>query len=144
MLFAKNNATDEEINQALRDACAYDFVYKFEENLDHVITQGATNLSGGQKQRLSIARTLLTKPKILILDNSTSALDNITAHQVLQNIKNKYSCSTIIISQKLPLIKNADEIIVLSDGNMLDKGNHEELMKSCSYYNESYNNQLSQ
>lgn len=144
MLFAKNDATDEEINQALRDACAYDFVYKFEENLDHVITQGATNLSGGQKQRLSIARTLLTKPKILILDNSTSALDNITAHQVLQNIKNKYSCSTIIISQKLPLIKNADEIIVLSDGNMLDKGNHEKLMKSCSYYNESYNNQLSQ
>nr|WP_307927172.1 ABC transporter ATP-binding protein [Mycoplasmopsis bovis] len=92
MLWAKEDASDEEIMQALKDACADEFVSKFEDGLDHPVYQGGKNLSGGQKQRLSIARSLLRKPKILILDDSTSALDNITASKVIDNIKGKYEC----------------------------------------------------
>lgn len=86
LLWAKPDATDEEMREALKNACADDFVNKFEDGLDHKVVQGARNLSGGQKQRISIARSLLRKPKILILDDSTSALDNITTRKVINNI----------------------------------------------------------
>ncbi|TKA59536.1 ABC transporter, ATP-binding protein [Mycoplasmopsis bovis 8790] len=145
MLWAKDDASDEEIMQALKDACADDFVNKFEDGLDHPVYQGGKNLSGGQKQRLSIARALLRKPKILILDDSTSALDNITASKVIDNIKEKYECSTIIISQKISNIKNADEIIVMStNGFIINRGTHNHLAHSCEFYKQIYETQLEQ
>ncbi|UOE63474.1 ABC transporter ATP-binding protein [Mycoplasmopsis bovis] len=145
MLWAKEDASDEEIMQALKDACADEFVSKFEDGLDHPVYQGGKNLSGGQKQRLSIARSLLRKPKILILDDSTSALDNITASKVIDNIKGKYECSTIIISQKISNIKNADEIIVMStNGFIISRGTHNQLAHSCEFYKQIYETQLEQ
>ncbi|WP_331838326.1 ABC transporter ATP-binding protein [Mycoplasmopsis agalactiae] len=145
MLWAKDDASDEEMMQALKDACADDFVSKFEDGLDHPVYQGGKNLSGGQKQRLSIARALLRKPKILILDDSTSALDNITASKVIDNIKEKYECSTIIISQKISNIKNADEIIVMStNGFIISRGTHNHLAHSCEFYKQIYETQLEQ
>lgn len=145
MLWAKEDASDDEIMQALKDACADEFVSKFEDGLDHPVYQGGKNLSGGQKQRLSIARSLLRKPKILILDDSTSALDNITASKVIDNIKDKYECSTIIISQKISNIKNADEIIVMStNGFIISRGTHNQLAQSCEFYKQIYETQLEQ
>lgn len=145
MLWAKEDASDDEMMQALKDACADEFVSKFEDGLDHPVYQGGKNLSGGQKQRLSIARSLLRKPKILILDDSTSALDNITASKVIDNIKDKYECSTIIISQKISNIKNADEIIVMStNGFIISRGTHNQLAQSCEFYKQIYETQLEQ
>ncbi|MBU4690030.1 ABC transporter ATP-binding protein [Mycoplasma zalophidermidis] len=144
MLWAKPDATDEEINLALKNACAYDFVYKFDDNLNHPVTQGATNLSGGQKQRISIARTLLRKPKILILDDSTSALDNITTKTVINNIIKNYDCSTILISQKIGALKNCDKIAVMDSGHIIDQGSHEHLVKNCPFYKQIHQNQLEQ
>ncbi|WP_027120891.1 ABC transporter ATP-binding protein [Mycoplasmopsis lipofaciens] len=144
LLWAKEDATIDEINEALKNACAYDFVYSFEDGLDHKIVQGAKNLSGGQKQRLSIARALLRKPKILILDDSTSALDNITTRNVIDNIKNNYNCSLILISQKIGAIKIADNIMVMTNGSILAAGKHEELIRNCDFYQQIYNNQLEQ
>ncbi|QBF34437.1 ABC transporter ATP-binding protein [Mycoplasmopsis phocirhinis] len=142
MLWAKPNASDEEINNALKNACAYDFVYKFNDNLDHEITQGATNLSGGQKQRISIARSLLRKPKILILDDSTSALDNITTRKVIENITKNYECSTILISQKIGALKNCDNIIVMESGKIIAQGKHEELINHSPFYAQIHKSQL--
>ncbi|WP_029905540.1 ABC transporter ATP-binding protein [Mycoplasmopsis opalescens] len=144
LLFAKPDATEEEMFFALKNASAYDFVTEFEEGLDHPVTQGATNLSGGQKQRISIARTLLRKPKILILDDSTSALDNVTTAKVMKNIKENYDCTTILISQKIAPIKNADQILVLNNGSSIGLGTHNELLKNCDYYHEIYTTQLEQ
>lgn len=144
MLFAKDDATDEEINEALKNACAYEFVNNFQDGLEHKVKQGGKNLSGGQKQRLSIARTLLRKPKIIILDDSTSALDNLTANKLINNIKQNYNCSLIIISQKISAIKNADNILVLARGSVMAQGSHKELVNECSLYREIFNNQLDQ
>lgn len=145
LLWAKKEATDEEIVEALKDSCAYEYVNKFEDKLDHPIVQGGKNLSGGQKQRLSIARTLLRKPKILILDDSTSALDNITSKKVIQNLKEKYDCSVIIVSQKISAIKDADNILVLSHGGFASGyGKHKQLIKDCEFYRQIYETQLEQ
>ncbi|AIA29287.1 ABC transporter permease/ATP-binding protein [Mycoplasmopsis californica] len=142
MLWAKPNATDEEIEIALKNACAYEFVNKFDDGLDHPITQGATNLSGGQKQRLSIARTLLRKPKILILDDSTSALDNITTRKVIQNINQNYQCTTILISQKIGALRSCDQIAVMENGRVVSTGKHSELIEKCPFYKQIYRSQL--
>lgn len=144
LLFANPKATNEEIDKALKAACAYDFVYGFEKALEHEIVQGGKNLSGGQKQRLSIARTLLLNPKVLILDDSTSALDNITTKNLIENIKKYYQCTTIIISQKINSIKHADQIIVLEKGKMIGQGTHEELLQNCDWYNQVFLNQTMQ
>ncbi|WP_338822793.1 ABC transporter ATP-binding protein [Mycoplasmopsis felifaucium] len=145
LLWAKPDATDEEINEALENACAKEFISKFPDGLDHPVLQSGKNLSGGQKQRLSVARTLLRKPKILILDDSTSALDNITTKKVINNVKEKYNCSTIIVSQKIGAIKNADEILVLSNGGfVIGQGKHNDLMHSCEFYKQIHETQLEQ
>ncbi|QSB07401.1 ABC transporter ATP-binding protein [Mycoplasma tauri] len=145
MLWAKEDATDKEIELALKNACALDFVNEFSNKLHHPVYQGGKNLSGGQKQRLSIARTLLRKPKILILDDSTSALDNITAQKILTNIKENYECSTIIVSQKISAIKDANEIIVFSpSGHIIGIGTHDQLKENCSFYRRIYQTQLDQ
>lgn len=142
MLWAKPDASDEEIYSALKAACAYDFVNKFDDKLDHKITEGATNLSGGQKQRISIARTLLRKPKILILDDSTSALDNITTKKVLKNIKNDFECTTILISQKIGSLKDCDNIIVMQSGKIIAQGTHKFLLKNNEFYAQIHHNQF--
>lgn len=144
LLWAKEEASDEDITNALKNACAYEFVEKFEDKLEHPVIQGGMNLSGGQKQRLSIARTLLRKPKILILDDSTSALDNITTSKVIKNIKENYDCSVIIISQKIGAIKNADQIAVMVNGKIIDRGKHKELLENCELYHQIYSKQLEQ
>nr|WP_235732239.1 ABC transporter ATP-binding protein [Mycoplasmopsis primatum] len=145
MQWAKADATDDEIIQALKDACAYEFVSLFKDQLDHKVLQGGKNLSGGQKQRLSIARTLLRKPKVLILDDSTSALDNITSKKVLDNIRQNYNCSVIIVSQKISSIKKADNIIVLSNnGFIISQGTHRQLINNCDFYKQIYETQIDQ
>lgn len=144
LLWAKEDASNEDITNALKNACAYEFVEKFEDKLEHPVIQGGMNLSGGQKQRLSIARTLLRKPKILILDDSTSALDNITTSKVIKNIKENYDCSVIIISQKIGAIKNADQIAVMVNGKIIDRGKHKELLENCELYHQIYSKQLEQ
>ncbi|TNK83641.1 ABC transporter ATP-binding protein [Mycoplasmopsis pullorum] len=141
LLFAKQDANENEIKESLENSCAIDFVRTFEDKIDHKIEQRGKNLSGGQKQRLSIARTLLLKPKILILDDSTSALDNITTKRLLSNIK-KYNATTIIISQKINSIKHADQIMVLEKGKITGLGSHEQLIESNDWYKEIYLNQL--
>ncbi|AKA49754.1 ABC transporter ATP-binding protein [Mycoplasmopsis gallinacea] len=144
LLFAKPDATAEEISKALTASCAIDFVYRFDDGLDHPVYQRGKNLSGGQKQRLSIARSLLVNPKILILDDSTSALDNLTTKKLIENIKKYYDCTTIIISQKINSIKHSDEILVINAGEIIAKGKHEQLTKECKWYREIYHNQLEQ
>ncbi|KUH47221.1 ABC transporter ATP-binding protein [Mycoplasmopsis meleagridis] len=144
LLWAKGDASEEEIKEALVNSCAYEFINKFEDGLDHPIVQGGKNLSGGQKQRLSIARALLRKPKVLILDDSTSALDNITTKKVIENIKNNYNCSTILISQKIAPIRESDLILVMEEGKIIAKGKHDELINSCDLYSSIYKNQLDQ
>ncbi|VEU78314.1 ABC transporter ATP-binding protein [Mycoplasmopsis columbinasalis] len=144
LLKAKPDATDVELEQALRDACAWEFVTKFEDKLDHVVVQGGRNLSGGQKQRLSIARTLLRKPKILILDDSTSALDNITTKKVIENVRTNYDCTLILISQKIGPLRTADQIMILENGTITALGTHEELIQCSPLYKSIHQNQLDQ
>lgn len=144
LLWAKEDATEQEIQEALENACAAEFVNKFEDGLDHPVAMGGSNLSGGQKQRLSIARALLRKPKILILDDSTSALDNLTTKKVIENIKQNYDCSTIIISQKIGALKNANNIVVMEQGRIVSQGKHEELINLSELYNSIYTKQLDQ
>ncbi|WP_406614733.1 ABC transporter ATP-binding protein [Mycoplasma corogypsi] len=144
LTFAKENATDVELQKALENACAFDFIKTLPDRLEHHVAQRGKNLSGGQKQRLSIARTLLIDPKILILDDSTSALDNITTKKLIHNINNNYSCTTVIISQKINSIKHADKILVMDKGEIIAQGTHEQLLDSCIWYKEVAQNQLEQ
>ncbi|WP_223214499.1 ABC transporter ATP-binding protein [Mycoplasmopsis gallopavonis] len=144
LLFAKPSATEQELEKALNNACAKSFIQTFPDRLEHKIAQKGKNLSGGQKQRLSIARSLLIDPKILILDDSTSALDNITTKNLISNIQKNYSCTTIIVSQKINSIKHADQILVMDKGEIIASGTHEQLLEKCQWYSDIYNNQLMQ
>lgn len=140
--FGKDNATEEEMLEALNNACCLDTV-KSLGGLDAMISSGGSNLSGGQKQRLSIARSLISKPDILILDDSSSALDYLTDSKLKANLKNLSNKPTVItISQRIVSIKDSDKIIVLDDGNMCGIGTHEELLNNCDIYKEIYNSQV--
>ncbi|QJR44292.1 ABC transporter ATP-binding protein [Mycoplasma miroungirhinis] len=142
MHLANTNATKEDIDKVLKIADAYDFVYNFEDNLDHNISQDSTNISGGQRQRLFIAQTLLKNPKILIFDDSTSALDNKTDQKVRANIKNNFqNLTTIIISQKLNSIREADKIIVIEDGKISGFDSHSNLLKTNKLYQDIFQSQ---
>jgi ATP-binding cassette subfamily B protein len=136
------NATDEEIYSACKSACAHDFVMSFPDGYDTDLGQGGVNVSGGQKQRLCIARALLKKPKIIILDDSTSAVDTATDSSIRQAFREKLSdTTTFIIAQRISSVKDADRIIVMDEGKINDIGTHEQLMNRCAIYQEVYNSQ---
>ncbi len=137
--WGNKNATEEEIRKACEQAQAKEFIEGFEKQYDTYIEQGGTNVSGGQKQRLCIARALLKKPKILIFDDSTSAVDTKTDAKIRKALKEGIPGTTkIIIAQRISSIENADKIIVIHDGKINGMGTHEELLESNSIYREVY------
>lgn len=144
MRWGKRDATDEEIYRALDIAQARDVVDSKEGGLDAWILQGGNNLSGGQRQRLTIARAIVRRPQILILDDSASALDFATDARLRQAIKEQTEQMTVfIVSQRATTIRHADNILVLDDGNMVGMGKHEELLETCPVYREICLSQLS-
>ena len=140
--WGNENATDEEMMEACKLAQAHDFVMSFEKGYDHYIEQGGTNVSGGQKQRLCIARALLKKPKILILDDSTSAVDTRTDAFIREGFKKFIPETTkIIIAQRVASVMDADMIIIMDNGRIADKGTHQELLARSDIYREIYEQQ---
>ena len=143
LLWGNENATDEELMQALTIAQAKEFVDKKEGGLDFMIEQGGKNLSGGQRQRMTIARAVVKKPEILILDDSASALDFATDAKLRMAIRDMEEKATVfIVSQRAASIMFADKIIVLDDGEIVGMGTHEELLKQCEVYQEIYYSQF--
>ena len=135
-------ASDEELIHACKLACAHDFIEGFPDGYDTYIEQGGTNVSGGQKQRLCIARALLKKPQILILDDSTSAVDTKTDAMIRQAFREEIPGTTkLIIAQRVASVQDADMIIILEGGQVVSVGNHEELMKTSPIYQEVYYSQ---
>ncbi len=140
--WGNENATDAEIEEACRMACAHDFIMSFPDGYDTDLGQGGSNVSGGQKQRLCIARALLKKPKVLILDDATSAVDTHTDERIRAAF-NKYIPGTtkIIIAQRIVSIMNCDRIIIMDKGRISDVGTHDELMERSEIYREVYESQ---
>jgi ATP-binding cassette subfamily B protein len=139
MKLGNPEASENDIKSALEIAQASEFVNKLPQKYETLLDQGGKNLSGGQKQRLTIARALICKPEILILDDSFSALDFATDAALRNALKNETKdTTTIIVSQRIATIKNADKILVLDDGKLIDIGNHEELFNRCDIYKEIY------
>ncbi|RUL54800.1 ABC transporter ATP-binding protein [Lysinibacillus antri] len=135
--YGKQDVSLQEINEALEASCAAEFVEKLPDREQHVLSQGATNLSGGQKQRLAMSRAFIRKPTILILDDTTSAVDAISEKKIQQAIDSNFPNSTkFIVSSKVSSIKNADQILVIEDGRLIASGTHEELLQSSEYYME--------
>ena len=135
-------ATDEELITACQHACAHEFISAFPEGYEHKIEQGGTNVSGGQKQRLCIARALLKKPRILILDDSTSAVDTRTDARIRQAFREDLPETTkLIIAQRVSSVQDADMILVLDNGTLADVGIHEELLGRCAIYQEVFYSQ---
>lgn len=144
MQWGKKDATDNEIMKALEIAQAKEIIDSKNEGLDYVIEQGGKNLSGGQRQRLTIARAIVGNPKILILDDSSSALDFATDAALRKALREMDKKTTVfIVSQRASSIQYADQIIVLDDGETVGTGTHEELLKSCGIYKEIYDSQFS-
>ena len=140
MQIRDSKATDEEIIEALKTAQAWSFVSEWRNTLDYQIMAGGKNVSGGQMQRLTIARALIGQPEMLILDDSSSALDFLTDANLRKAIK-KLDTTTVIISQRATSIKSCDLIIVLDNGDVVGMGKHNELMKNCDIYREIYESQ---
>lgn len=143
ILFAKEDASDEELNLAIEIADFKKDIADFPEGLETITGEKGVSLSGGQKQRLSIARAVLKNPEILILDDAMSAVDANTEKNIITNL-NKYRSNktTIIVSHRISQVQNCDEIIVLEDGKIVEKGNHYELMKNDKWYKKQYENQI--
>jgi ABC-type multidrug transport system fused ATPase/permease subunit len=142
LLWGDENATDEALWQALETAQAADFVK--DKGLDAAVEQGGRNLSGGQKQRLTIARALVAKPDILILDDSASALDYLTDSALRSAIGSMEDPpTTFIVSQRAASVRQADRILVLDDGKLTGMGTHAELLEHCAVYQEIYRSQFS-
>lgn len=141
--WGNENATDDEIKKACQLACIDDFVEGLENQYDTYIEQGGSNVSGGQRQRLCIARAILTKPKILILDDSTSAVDTKTDARIRKAFKTELANTTkLIIAQRAASVMDADQIVVLDNGTINAVGTHEQLLDSCEIYKEVYTSQL--
>lgn len=143
LLWGKPDATEEELVQAARDAQAYDFIMSFPQGFDTYLEQGGVNVSGGQKQRLCIARAMLRKPAVLILDDSTSAVDSATEAAIRESFARNLSGTTvIIIAQRISSVQYADKILVLDDGTIVGEGTHEELLSGNKVYQEIYQSQM--
>ena len=137
MLWGNPGATDEDIMQALRTAQAEEFVAKLPEGLDTQVNQGGKNFSGGQRQRLTIARALVRRPEIVIMDDSASALDFATDLKLRTAIRHDLTdTTTFIVSQRATSVRHADLIIVLDGGVAVGMGRHDELMRTCEVYRE--------
>jgi ATP-binding cassette subfamily B protein len=135
-------ADDETLLEATKDSQAYEFISRFPEGLDTEIEQGGVNVSGGQKQRLCIARAMLKNPSILILDDSTSAVDSATEGKIRETFYSKYKDTTVLlVAQRISSVQYADQIIVLENGTVNDMGTHDELMARCRVYQEIYASQ---
>ena len=142
LLWGRPDATEEEMVQAAKDAQAYDFIMGLPDGFDTVLTQGGTNVSGGQKQRLCIARAMLRKPAVLILDDSTSAVDSATEAAIRQSFASNLKDTTvIIIAQRISSVQYADEILILDDGRIAGRGTHEQLLAGHTIYQEIYRSQ---
>ena len=133
----KNDATEEEINDALNLA-QVDFI----ENLAEEVTQGGSNFSGGQKQRLSIARSIIGHHDFYLFDDCFSALDMNTERKIKDNLKSLETSSVLIVSQRISTIMDADEILVIDNGEIVDRGTHESLVENCEIYREIANTQI--
>lgn len=144
ILIGNKDASDKEILKSLKQSEAYDFVMNSDNNIDGLVSEKGSNLSGGQKQRISLARAFIKKAKILILDDSLSAVDNITREKIIKTIKKDFSDKTIIISgQQIKTISFADEILVMDNGEIISKGTHKTLLKKCELYKKIYESQKS-
>ena len=142
LLWGNKDATQEEIEAACKAACAHDFITSFPDGYETDLGQGGVNVSGGQKQRLCIARALLKKPKIMILDDSTSAVDTATDAQIRKGLKElSADMTTIIIAQRISSVENCDKIVVLDNGKINAVGTHKQLLASNSIYQEVYHSQ---
>lgn len=137
--YGKEDATYDELELASSSACATEFINKLEDSYQYNLTQGATNLSGGQKQRISIARALVRKPSILVLDDSTSAVDAKSESVIQEALRSRYSgTTTFLIASKISSIIDADKILVLDNGELVGSGTHEALLATCEVYQEIY------
>ena len=142
LLWGKADATEEEMIQAARDAQAEEFILKQPDGYDTFLEQGGVNVSGGQKQRLCIARAMLRHPSILILDDSTSAVDTVTEAAIRESFhKNLKDTSVLIIAQRISSVMSADKIIIIDDDHIVAEGNHDELLKTSPIYQEIYQSQ---
>ena len=140
--WGRADATDAEIEEACRMACADEFIRRMPDGYDTYIEQGGTNVSGGQKQRLCIARAILRRPKVLILDDSTSAVDTATDARIRGALKTALPGTTkLIIAQRITSVMDADMILVLDDGHVVGQGTHTQLMERCEIYREVYESQ---
>ena len=140
--WGRADATDAEIEEACRMACADEFIRRMPDGYDTYIEQGGTNVSGGQKQRLCIARAILRRPRVLILDDSTSAVDTATDARIRGALKTALPGTTkLIIAQRITSVMDADMILVLDDGHVVGQGTHTQLMESCEIYREVYESQ---
>ena len=142
LLWGNENAAEEDLIQAAKDAQAYDFIMSFPDGFDTYLEQGGVNVSGGQKQRLCIARAMVRKPAVLILDDSTSAVDSATEGRIRESFRQNLKGTTvIIIAQRISSVQYADKIVVLDEGTVADVGTHDELMAASRIYKEIYDSQ---
>jgi len=143
--FGKEDATDDDVIEAAQNAKVHKNIIGFTKGYDTILGERGITLSGGQKQRVSIARAIIKKPDILLFDDCLSAVDTETEEKILKNlVKLTKDKTTIIVSHRVSSAKNADRIIVLDEGKVIESGNHESLMNTNGYYKELYNKQLSE
>ncbi|MFI3200617.1 MAG: ABC transporter ATP-binding protein, partial [Eubacteriales bacterium] len=143
LLWGNQEATKEELEQVAKWSASEEFISQKQGGYDSIVEQGGRNLSGGQKQRLCIARAMLKKPKVLILDDSTSAVDTATERTITGYLNSKLQDTTkIIIAQRITSVIDANQIIVMNEGEIEMIGNHEKLLKHCKTYQEIYQSQV--